>query len=109
MRYSRSSPGLPLGRAAFAARCRKGGHLGVAESPSQSVHLARTSVVNLVVCGYPSDDEYAPLGPPAPGAMTEGQVGGEAGPKAGSSLYQSHRALGAVGPFCLPNSGGGHS
>ena len=46
----------------------KGGHLGVVAS-----HLATgvfgpgLRVVNLVVCGYPSDDEYAPLGRPAPG------------------------------------------
>jgi hypothetical protein len=46
----------------------KGGHLGVVAS-----HLATgvfgpgLRIVNLVVCGYPTDDEYAPLGPPAPG------------------------------------------
>ena len=44
----------------------KGGHLGVVAS-----HLATglfgpgLRIVNLVVCGHPSDDQHAPLGPPA--------------------------------------------
>lgn len=46
----------------------KGGHLGIVAS-----HLATgvfgpgLRIVNLIVCGYPTDDQYAPLGPPALG------------------------------------------
>ena len=44
----------------------KGGHLGVVASHLASgVFGAGLRIVNLVVCGYPTDDEYAPLGPPA--------------------------------------------
>ena len=46
----------------------KGGHLGIVASHLASgVFGAGLRVVNLVVCGYPTDDEYAPLGPPALG------------------------------------------
>jgi len=46
----------------------KGGHLGVVASHLASGAFgAGLRIVNLVVCGYPTDDEYAPLGPPTPG------------------------------------------
>ena len=46
----------------------KGGHLGIMASHLASgVFGAGLRIVNLVVCGYPTDDEYAPLGPPALG------------------------------------------
>lgn len=46
----------------------KGGHLGVVASHlAMGVFGPGLRIVKLVVCGYPSDDVYAPLGPPAPG------------------------------------------
>ena len=43
----------------------KGGHLGIVASHlANGVFGAGLRIVNLVVCGYPTDDEYAPLGPP---------------------------------------------